>query len=73
MKRVEHELWQENEALEVVVTHDNPMELDQATTIIKVSEDGIWLYFYLNGDLNGLVTMTYDEWFEFANNRKDKA
>lgn len=65
-KRIEHDLWQEAESLEVVITHDHPVELDQATTIVKVSEEGIILYFYLNGDLNGMVSMTYEEWFGFS-------
>ena len=65
-KRIEHDLWQEDDSLEVVITHDHPVDLDQATTIIKVSEDGITLYFYLNGDLTGMVSNTYDEWFDMS-------
>lgn len=63
---IEHDLWQETEDLEVVVTHDHPVDLDQSATVIKVTEEGIIIDFYSNGDLTGTIGMTYDEWFDMS-------
>ena len=65
-KRIEHDLWQEGDDLEIVVTHDHPVDLTQATTIIKVTEEGIIIDFYSDGDLTGTIGMTYDEWFDMS-------
>lgn len=64
--RIEHDLWQTDEDVEVVVTHDHPVELSQATTIIKVSSEGIIVDFYQDGDLSGTIGMTYEEWFDMS-------
>lgn len=65
-KRIEHDLWQEENDLEIVVTHDHPVDPAQATTIIKVTDDGLTIDFYNDGDLTGTISMTYDEWFDFS-------
>lgn len=63
---IDHDLWQEEDDLQVVITHNLPTDLDQPATVIHANEDGITLEFYLNGDLNGKISMTYDEWFEMS-------
>lgn len=63
---IEHDLWQEAEGLEVIITHDHPVELDQSATVIYANEDGLTIEFYLNGDMTGSVSMTYQEWFDFS-------
>lgn len=68
-KRIDHDLWQEPDDLEVVITHDHPVDLDQATTIITATEDGITMEFYSNGDLTATIAMTYTEWFDFASQK----
>ena len=65
-KRIDHDLWQEPEDLEVVITHDHPVDLDQSTTIIRATEDGITIEFYLNGEITGAITSTYEEWFQLS-------
>lgn len=64
--RIEHDLWQEEEDLEVIITHDHPVELDQSATVIRATEEGIIIDFYSNGDLTGTIGMTYEEWFDFS-------
>lgn len=66
MKQVSHDLWQEPEDLEVIITHDHPVDLEQATTIVNVTADGIIINFYTDGEMTGSVGMTYDAWFDFS-------
>ena len=65
-KQISHDLWQEPENLEVIITHDHPVDLNQSTTMIRVDEDSITLEFYLDGELTGAITSTYDEWFQLS-------
>lgn len=64
--RVDYDLWQETEDLEVVITHDHPVEVDQSVTIIKATPEGITLEFYQDGEITGSIGMMYEEWFRFA-------
>lgn len=66
MTTVHYDCWQPNEDVEVIVTHDHPVELEQATTIIKVTDEGIIIDFYSNGEITGTIGMTYDEWFDMS-------
>lgn len=66
MTTVHYDCWQPNEDIEVIVTHDHPVELEQATTIIKVTDEGIIIDFYSNGEITGTIGMTYDEWFDMS-------
>jgi hypothetical protein len=71
MTRVEYDLWSTDEDVEIVITHDHPVELDQSTTIVKANPDGLIIDFYQNGELTGTIGMTYEEWFDFS--QRDKA
>lgn len=64
--RVEHDLWQEEEDLEVIITHDHPVELDQTATVIHANEDGLTIEFHLNGDMTGSIALNYHEWFDLS-------
>lgn len=66
MTTLHYDCWQPNEDVEVIVTHDHPVELEQATTIIKVTDEGIIIDFYSNGEITGTIGMTYDEWFDMS-------
>lgn len=66
MTTVHYDCWQPDEDIEVIVTHDHPVELEQATTIIKVTDEGIIIDFYSNGEITGTIGMTYDEWFDMS-------
>lgn len=66
MTTLHYDCWQPNEDIEVIVTHDHPVELEQATTIIKVTDEGIIIDFYSNGEITGTIGMTYDEWFDMS-------
>lgn len=65
-KRIDFDTWQTDEPVEVVITHDHPVDLEQATTIVHVTSEGIIINFYSDGEITGSVGMTYDEWFDFS-------
>jgi|DEB19_MinimDraft_3_1074340.scaffolds.fasta_scaffold01445_11 hypothetical protein len=60
------EPWQSTDDVEVVINHDNPMDITQAVTIVKVTNEGVIIDFYLDGEPTGTIGMTYDEWFVMA-------
>lgn len=66
MTRINLDLWSTDEDVEVVVTHDHPVELDQSVTIVKVTSDGVIMEFYQNGELTGTIDRTFEEWFDSA-------
>lgn len=66
MTHINLDLWSTDEEVEVVVTHDHPVELDQSVTIVKVTSEGVVLDFYQNGELTGTISRTFEEWFESA-------
>lgn len=63
-QRINLDLWSTDEEVEVVVTHDHPVDLDQSVTIVKVTSEGIIFDFYLNGELTGTIGRTFEEWFD---------
>lgn len=65
-RRIDLDLWQTDEDVEVIVTHDHPVELSQATTIVKINAEGIIIDFYSDGEITGTIGMTYEEWFDHA-------
>jgi len=66
-QRVEYDLWQDTEPLEVVVTHDYPLEpTGGAVTLLKITDEGIIIDFYSDGVVTGTIGMTYDEWFDMS-------
>jgi hypothetical protein len=69
MTTLHHDAWQ-GEPLTVIVTHDNPMELAQASTHITVTSEGLILDFYQDGELNGTAGMTFEEWFDWVVSRQ---
>ena len=65
-QRINLDLWSTDDDVEVIVTHDHPVELDQSVTIVKVTEEGVVMDFYQNGELTGTIGRTFEEWFELA-------
>lgn len=62
-----YQAWQSSDDVEVIINHDNPMDITQPVTTVKITSEGIIIDFYSDGELTGTVGMTYDEWFEMAN------
>lgn len=65
-QRINLDLWSTDEDVEVVVTHDHPVDLEQSVTIVKITQEGVIMDFFQDGEMTGTICRTFEEWFELA-------
>lgn len=65
-QRINLDLWSTDDDVEVIVTHDHPVELDQSVTVVKVNDEGMIIDFFQDGELTGTLSRTFEEWFALA-------
>lgn len=60
------EPWQQSEDIRVFINHDNPMDPQQSVTKLTITQVGVFINFFADGDLAGSIALTYDELFEMS-------